>query len=371
MGGSGRSAPPRRSPARAARIVALRLEVDSLPSSEHGGLLGRLAQPHTVVGVGAGRRLPRRARPHHPLVAPGPRPAQGRGVAFRGGVGDHHCRTRLPPGREPRRRRCRSPAVPDRSHTGGAGQGVLNDERDVEIFAGIPYARPPVGDLRWRPPQPPEPRSALLTADRFSDVPVQGTSTFLTRALSQVVEAPLEGTLLNPYPVSEDSLYLNIWRGTSPSTERLPVIVYIPGGGFATGSGALPLYDGESLASRGQAITVTINYRLGVLGFLSHPDLAAESGAGASGNYGLLDQIAALWWVRQNIAAFGGDPERVTIAGESAGGESVCILGATPAPRDWCTVSSAAAEPAWARSATPIEAISTTLGRRRKQRGGT
>src|SRR5690606_10182023 len=152
---------------------------------------------------------------------------------------------------------------------------------------------------RWRPPQPPEPRPGLLSADRFSDVPVQPASTFLTRALSQVVEAPLENTLLNPYPVSEDSLYLNIWRSRKPASAKLPVIVYIPGGGFATGSGALPLYDGESLASRGETIAVTINYRLGVLGFLSHPALAEESAAGASGNYGVLDQIAALRWVRQ------------------------------------------------------------------------
>lgn len=212
----------------------------------------------------------------------------------------------------------------------GPVRGVLNDARSVEIFAGIPYAQPPTGDLRWRAPEPPEPRPDLFVADRFSAVPVQSSSSFFTRALSQIVDAPLEGTLLNPYRVSEDSLTLNIWRSTAPAPEPLPVLVYVPGGGFTTGSGALPLYDGEALASRGDIITITINYRLGVLGFLSHPDLAEESGHAASGNYGILDQIAALDWVQANIASFGGDPDRVTIAGESAGGESVCILGATP-----------------------------------------
>ncbi len=222
----------------------------------------------------------------------------------------------------------RSPTRPVHTQQGSV-TGVYNDASTVEVFAGLPYAQAPVGALRWRAPQPPEPRTDVFTADRFSPVPIQNTSTFLTRALSQIVDVPLEGTLLNPYPVSEDSLTLNIWRSTAPTSASLPVLVYIPGGGFATGSGALPLYDGEALAARGDVLTVTINYRLGVLGFLSHPELAAESDHGASGNYGILDQIAALEWVRDNIAAFGGDPEQVTIAGQSAGGESVCILGAT------------------------------------------
>lgn len=212
----------------------------------------------------------------------------------------------------------------------GVVRGVVNDSRTVEIFAGIPYAQPPIGDLRWRAPAPPEARGDVFVADRFSAVPVQATSTFFGRALSRVVDTPLEGTLLNPYRVSEDSLSLNIWRSTEPAADALPVIVYVPGGGFMTGSGALPLYDGEALAARGEVITVTINYRLGLLGFLSHPELADETGDDASGNYGILDQIAALEWVRENIASFGGDPDRVTIAGESAGGQSVCILGASP-----------------------------------------
>ena len=231
-------------------------------------------------------------------------------------------RIRLAGGEDP------APTAP--VHTAeGPVTGVYNDARTVEIFAGIPYAKAPTGALRWRAPQPLEPRADVFVADRFSAVPFQGTSTFFTRALSQIVDVPLENTLLNPYPVSEESLTLNIWRSTAPGSSALPVLVYIPGGGFATGSGALPLYDGEALAGRGDVLTVTINYRLGVLGFLSHPDLAAESEYAASGNYGILDQIAALEWVRDNIAAFGGDPERVTIVGQSAGGESVCILGAT------------------------------------------
>ncbi|MBK1787355.1 carboxylesterase/lipase family protein [Prauserella cavernicola] len=236
-------------------------------------------------------------------------------------------RTRAAGGDDPRL----SGPVPTRE---GPVRGVLNDDRTVETFAGVPYAQAPVGDLRWRAPQPPRPRGETFTADRFSEVPVQGTPSFFTRALSQVVDVPLEATFLNPYPVSEDSLTVNIWRSTTPTSRRLPVLVYIPGGGFATGSGALPLYDGEALASRGEAITITLNYRLGVLGFLSHPELAAESGYDASGNYGILDQIAALRWVRDNIASFGGDPDRVTVAGESAGGESVCVLGATRLAED-------------------------------------
>ncbi|WP_240792153.1 MULTISPECIES: carboxylesterase/lipase family protein [unclassified Salinibacterium] len=224
-----------------------------------------------------------------------------------------------------------SPAVTELVSTReGPVRGVFNEARTVEIFAGIPYARPPVADLRWRAPEPPEERDTVFVADRFSAVPVQGESTFFTRALSQIVDVPLEGTLLNPFRTSEDSLTLNIWRSAAPVEEKLPVMVYIPGGGFTTGSGALPLYDGEALASRGSVITITLNYRLGVFGFLSHPELAEASGQTASGNFGILDQIAALEWVRDNIASFGGDPDRLTIAGESAGGESVCVLGATP-----------------------------------------
>lgn len=212
----------------------------------------------------------------------------------------------------------------------GPVSGMRTADGAVEVFAGVPYAEPPVGELRWRPPVPPRPWSEVREATTFADSPVQPSSSFALRALQQTVDVPMADVLVNPYPSSEDSLHLNIWRSTRPVSESLPVIVTVPGGGFAMGSGSLSVYDGEALARRGDVLAVTIDYRLGVFGFLAHPELDAESEHGSSGNFGLQDQIAALRWVEENIAAFGGDPERVTVAGESAGGESVCLLSTTP-----------------------------------------
>ncbi|WP_341955311.1 carboxylesterase family protein [Microbacterium sp. LWH13-1.2] len=214
--------------------------------------------------------------------------------------------------------------------TEGPVSGVIDGSRGVEVFAGIPYAKPPVGDLRWRAPQRPEMREDMFHADHFSDIAMQDGSDFTTRALTKVIPFPLRPGLRSTSPMSEDALTLNIWRSTRPSAEQRPILVYIHGGGFRGGSSAVPLYDGANLASHGDAIIVTINYRLGVFGYLSHPDLAAESPDAASGNFGTLDQLAALRWIDDNAASFGGDNTRVTIAGESAGGEAVCILGATP-----------------------------------------
>lgn len=214
--------------------------------------------------------------------------------------------------------------------TEGPVSGVVDGSRAVEVFAGIPYAKPPIGDLRWRAPERPDPRKDIFEANHFSDIAMQDGSDFFTRALPKIIPFPLRPGLRNTSPMSEDALTLNIWRSTRPSAEQRPILVYIHGGGFRSGSSAVPLYDGANLASHGDAIVVTINYRLGVFGYLSHPDLAAESPDGASGNFGTLDQLAALRWIDENAAAFGGDNTRVTIAGESAGGEAVCILGATP-----------------------------------------
>jgi len=187
-------------------------------------------------------------------------------------------------------------------------------EGSCRVFKGVPYAQAPVGDLRWREPQPPGPWSGIREADAFAAIcPQKGAS---------VPGAPSE-------PMSEDCLYLNIWVPRHAAEDKLPVMVWLFGGGWTTGSATMPLYAGDRLASRG-VILVTVGYRVGAFGFLAHPELSRESPHRASGNYGLLDQIAALQWIRRDIAAFGGDPHRVTIFGQSAGSMSVCLLMSSP-----------------------------------------
>jgi para-nitrobenzyl esterase len=195
---------------------------------------------------------------------------------------------------------------------GGLVQGIL--ENGVAVFKGIPFAAPPVGELRWRPPQPVKPWEGVLKADSFGPACPQ-------------VKIPLPGFVNTG--MSEDCLYLNVWTPASQADEKLPVMVWIYGGGFFIGATSNPMYTGEVLVKK-NVILVSIGYRLGPLGFLAHPELSAESAQKVSGNYGLLDQIAALQWVRRNIEAFGGNPENVTVFGESAGGQSVSMLAASP-----------------------------------------
>lgn len=190
----------------------------------------------------------------------------------------------------------------------------VTEKSGVRSFKGIPFGAPPVGDFRWKPPQTVQNWSGTRKADKFGPRCMQrnvfGDMNF--RANGQ----------------SEDCLYLNVWTAAK-SGQKLPVLVYFYGGGFIAGDGSEPRYDGESMATKG-IVAVTVNYRLGVFGFFAHPELTKESPNKASGNYGLLDQAAALKWVQQNIAAFGGDPKRVTIAGESAGSISVSAQMASP-----------------------------------------
>jgi para-nitrobenzyl esterase len=186
----------------------------------------------------------------------------------------------------------------------------------VRRFKGIPFAQPPVGDLRWREPQPVKNWTGVRNADEFGSACMQRLS-------------PGSDYWIRAKGMSEDCLYLNVWTSAKSGSERLPVLVYIFGGGFQNGDGSEPRYDGESMARRGM-VAVSINYRTNVFGFFSHPELTKESPHHASGNQGLLDQTAALRWVQQNIAAFGGDPKRVTIAGESAGSISVSAQMASP-----------------------------------------
>src|SRR5690242_1244695 len=198
----------------------------------------------------------------------------------------------------------------------GTLQGTY--ESGIEVFRGVPYAAPPVGKFRWREPQPVKNWTGVRKADKFGpramQLPVFGDMNFRSNGMS------------------EDCLYLNVWTPAKAATARLPVLVYFFGGGFVAGDGSEPRYDGANLASRG-IVTVTVNYRLGVFGFFATPALAAESPQHAAGNYGLLDQVAALRWVRDNIAAFGGDPAQVTIAGESAGSIAVSALMTSPLSR--------------------------------------
>jgi para-nitrobenzyl esterase len=193
---------------------------------------------------------------------------------------------------------------------------VLGTAKDgVTVYLGIPFAAPPVGDLRWQAPHPAAPWQGVRRADKFA--PACSQNPLVNRALG-----------IDPVPVSEDCLYLNIWTPAKSARDGLPVMVWIYGGGFIAGSTSLAQYQGENLAKKG-VVLVSVAYRLGPFGFLAHPELTAKQ-HGHSGNYGLLDQIAGLRWVKHNVAAFGGDPNRVTIFGESAGGISVSMLAASP-----------------------------------------
>lgn len=191
---------------------------------------------------------------------------------------------------------------------GGKVQGFVEDS--ITVFLGIPFATPPEGELRWKAPQPAQPWDSVLLANHFAPACPQ-------------LNAPWQA--VPGMTMSEDCLYLNVWTPARSVNDNLPVMVWIYGGGFSQGTTATPNYNGKRLAKEG-VILVSIAYRLGPLGFLAHPELTAESENGVSGNYGLLDQIAGLKWVQKNIDVFGGDPGKVTIFGESAGGISVSML---------------------------------------------
>ncbi len=202
---------------------------------------------------------------------------------------------------------------------GGLLSGVAGAAPDVRVFKGVPFAAPPVGDLRWRAPQPAAGWSGVRAADHFS-------ANCMQRAAGGGAFPPYGGDR-SATAMGEDCLYLNVYTAAATAAAKQPVMVWIHGGAFTSGAGAI--YEGEELARKG-VVVVTINYRLGVFGFLAHPELSKESSNHVSGNYAFLDQIAALRWVQKNIAGFGGDPSRVTIFGESAGSWSVNNLVATP-----------------------------------------
>ncbi|MEJ7645822.1 MAG: carboxylesterase family protein [Chryseolinea sp.] len=197
----------------------------------------------------------------------------------------------------------------------GLVEGVYDTRSGLSQYFGIPFAKAPIGDLRWKAPQPLESWTGVRAAKSFGPRPVQG-----------VVFGDMNSRSAG---LSEDCLYLNVWTPAKRNVSKLPVLVYFFGGGFVAGDGSEPRYDGGSMAKKG-IVVVTVNYRLNIFGFFAHPELSKESPYHASGNYGLLDQHAALQWVQKNIATFGGDPKRVTIAGESAGSIAVSALMSSP-----------------------------------------
>ena len=199
----------------------------------------------------------------------------------------------------------------------GRVRGVACKNPEITVFKGVPYAKPPVGPLRWRAPEPMDAWNGIREANNFGAMPPQRRGAFLDLGL------------FDDMYCSEDVLYLNIWTPAKTADEKLPVLVWIHGGGLTSGYASDGMYDGEKYAEKG-VILVTVSYRLGAFGFMCHKDMRAESPYGTSGNFGVMDQAAALRWVHDNIAGFGGDPEKVTIAGQSAGGGSVCNMMCTP-----------------------------------------
>ena len=219
----------------------------------------------------------------------------------------------------------------------GLVAGTASGQPTVRVFKGIPFAAPPLGENRWKAPQPVAKWDGVRKADAFGAPCAAGAGSGRGGGGGRGAAAPGAAAQAAPAPAAppreparaEDCLYLNVWTSANSPNDRRPVMVWIYGGGFTGGSGGLAWYDGENLAAKGPVI-VTFNYRLGSLGFFSHPELAKESGHNASGNYGMMDALAALQWVKKNISAFGGDPNNVTIAGESAGAIMIGAIVGSP-----------------------------------------
>jgi para-nitrobenzyl esterase len=221
-----------------------------------------------------------------------------------------------------------------RIETGLLAGALSTSQPTVRVFKGIPFAAPPLGGNRWRAPQPAAKWEGVRQADAFgapciAGAPAQGRGGGGRGGAGAAAPAPAEVAPAREPARSEDCLYANVWTSADNANGRRPVMVWIYGGGFTGGSGGLAWYDGENLAAKGPLI-VTFNYRLGAFGFFAHPELANESGRNASGNYGMMDAIAMLQWVKKNIGTFGGDPNNVTIAGESAGAMMVGALVGSP-----------------------------------------